>query len=182
MRNVGINLQGYLAEVKAAADRYHVFGDQKAMMKASDFEAMFRMCAIMIEEIIESYSQALHARRTAIGLEDSVSYHTGLLKRLDERLVKLEHWKKEINNESLKKMVVDRKRRKNIEKYKISNAEVSVRAANCLRNEFSDSGSAFDVSKKTSNDLLRIPNFGRATLKEVREWLNSLGLKLSDPS
>lgn len=58
---------------------------------------------------------------------------------------------------------------------KVADLELSVRTANCLRNE-----SIFTVGelvKKTEADLLRTPHIGRRSLNELREILAGKGLR-----
>jgi DNA-directed RNA polymerase subunit alpha len=57
---------------------------------------------------------------------------------------------------------------------KVDELELSVRSANCLKNE-----NIFyigDLIHRTESDMLKTPNFGRKSLNEIRQLLNSMGL------
>jgi DNA-directed RNA polymerase subunit alpha len=57
---------------------------------------------------------------------------------------------------------------------KVDEMELSVRSANCLKNE-----NIFyigDLVQRTESDMLKTPNFGRKSLNEIRILLNSMGL------
>ena len=57
---------------------------------------------------------------------------------------------------------------------KVDELELSVRSANCLKNE-----NIFyigDLVQKTENEMLRTPNFGRKSLNEIKEMLTQMGL------
>ena len=60
----------------------------------------------------------------------------------------------------------------------IDEFEVSIRVYNCLKN--AGVQALADLLKLHEVDLLRLPNFGRKSLQEVREWLANNELKLSD--
>lgn len=60
----------------------------------------------------------------------------------------------------------------------IENLDLSVRVHNCLRRlEVETLG---DLVKKTSTDLLNVPNMGRKTLMEIENLLVKYGLSLSE--
>jgi DNA-directed RNA polymerase subunit alpha len=57
---------------------------------------------------------------------------------------------------------------------KVDEMELSVRSANCLKNE-----NIFyigDLVQKTEGEMLKTPNFGRKSLNEIRDVLSQLGL------
>ena len=57
---------------------------------------------------------------------------------------------------------------------KVDELELSVRSANCLKNE-----NIFyigDLVQKSENDMLKTPNFGRKSLNEIKEVLAQMGL------
>jgi DNA-directed RNA polymerase subunit alpha len=58
---------------------------------------------------------------------------------------------------------------------RIDNLELSVRSANCLKNE--NIVYLGDLVIKSEAEMLRTPNFGRKSLNEIKEILNSFGLK-----
>jgi DNA-directed RNA polymerase subunit alpha len=59
---------------------------------------------------------------------------------------------------------------------KVEELELSVRSANCLKNE--NIVYIGDLVQKTESELLRTPNFGRKSLNEIREVLVDMGLEL----
>tara|TARA_B100000315_G_C14574687_1_gene587338 strand:- start:209 stop:1300 length:1092 start_codon:yes stop_codon:yes gene_type:complete len=59
---------------------------------------------------------------------------------------------------------------------KVEELELSVRSANCLRND--NIIYIGDLVQKSENDMLRTPNFGRKSLNEIREVLMEMGLNL----
>lgn len=56
--------------------------------------------------------------------------------------------------------------------------ELSVRSWNCLKNE--NIRTVGELCTKTRAQLLRTPNFGRLSLREIEQVLQSMGLKLRD--
>jgi len=59
---------------------------------------------------------------------------------------------------------------------KVEELELSVRSANCLKNDNIDY--IGDLVKKSESDMLRTPNFGRKSLNEIKEVLTNMGLHL----
>lgn len=59
---------------------------------------------------------------------------------------------------------------------KVDDLELSVRSMNCLRGE--NIVYIGDLVKKTENEMLRTPNFGRKSLNEIKEVLSQMGLSL----
>lgn len=60
----------------------------------------------------------------------------------------------------------------------IDELELSVRSWNCLKNE--NIRTVEELCAKTRAQLLRTPNFGRLSLREIEQVLQSMGLKLRD--
>ncbi len=58
----------------------------------------------------------------------------------------------------------------------VDELELSVRAYNCLKN--SDIKSIRDLVQKSENEMLKTKNFGRKSLNEIKDILNSMGLGL----
>jgi DNA-directed RNA polymerase subunit alpha len=58
----------------------------------------------------------------------------------------------------------------------IDNIELSVRAYNCLKN--ANINTVRDLVQKNEADMLKMKNFGRKSLNEVKEVLNNMGLEL----
>lgn len=59
---------------------------------------------------------------------------------------------------------------------KVEELELSVRSANCLKNE--NIVYIGDMVQKSEAELLRTPNFGRKSLNEIKEVLTQMGLEL----
>lgn len=55
----------------------------------------------------------------------------------------------------------------------------TVRTSNCLR--LANIYNVGQLQQWTENELLRLPNFGRKSLKEVIDEMQNLGLQLRDP-
>ena len=59
---------------------------------------------------------------------------------------------------------------------KVEELELSVRSANCLKND--NIVYIGDLVQKTETEMLRTPNFGRKSLNEIKEVLSGMGLHL----
>jgi DNA-directed RNA polymerase subunit alpha len=59
---------------------------------------------------------------------------------------------------------------------KVEELELSVRSANCLKNE--NILYIGDLVQKSEHEMLRTPNFGRKSLNEIKEVLEGMGLTL----
>jgi DNA-directed RNA polymerase subunit alpha len=59
---------------------------------------------------------------------------------------------------------------------KVEELELSVRAANCLKNE--NIVYIGDLVQKTESEMLKTPNFGRKSLNEIKEVLAQMGVAL----
>ncbi|MEE8532819.1 MAG: DNA-directed RNA polymerase subunit alpha [Alphaproteobacteria bacterium] len=59
---------------------------------------------------------------------------------------------------------------------KVDELELSVRSANCLKND--NIVYIGDLVRKTEQEMLRTPNFGRKSLNEIKEVLAQMGLHL----
>ncbi|MGH1375442.1 MAG: DNA-directed RNA polymerase subunit alpha [Alphaproteobacteria bacterium] len=59
---------------------------------------------------------------------------------------------------------------------KVEELELSVRSANCLKND--NILYIGDLVQKSESDMLRTPNFGRKSLNEIKEVLQTMGLYL----
>lgn len=58
----------------------------------------------------------------------------------------------------------------------VNELELSVRAANCLKNV--DLSTIRDLVQKTETEMLKTKNFGRKSLNEIKEVLEDMGLSL----
>jgi DNA-directed RNA polymerase subunit alpha len=58
----------------------------------------------------------------------------------------------------------------------VNELELSVRAANCLKNV--DLSTIRELVQKTEAEMLKTKNFGRKSLNEIKEVLNDMGLSL----
>lgn len=58
----------------------------------------------------------------------------------------------------------------------VEELELSVRSANCLKN--ANIKYIYQLVQKTEQDMLKTKNFGRKSLKEIKEILNDMGLNL----
>ena len=59
---------------------------------------------------------------------------------------------------------------------KVDELELSVRSANCLKND--NIVYIGDLVQKSESEMLRTPNFGRKSLNEIKEVLQTMGLNL----
>ena len=59
----------------------------------------------------------------------------------------------------------------------ISELELSVRASNCLNS--AKINNMIELVQKTETDMLKTKNFGRKSLKEVKDVLHKMGLSLN---
>lgn len=59
---------------------------------------------------------------------------------------------------------------------KVSELELSVRAANCLKND--NIVYIGDLVQRTESEMLKTPNFGRKSLNEIKQVLEDMGLHL----
>jgi DNA-directed RNA polymerase subunit alpha len=58
----------------------------------------------------------------------------------------------------------------------VDELELSVRSANCLQN--ANIKTIGDLVQKTEAEMLKTKNFGRKSLKEIKEILSEMGLSL----
>ena len=59
---------------------------------------------------------------------------------------------------------------------KVEELELSVRSANCLKND--NIIYIGDLVQKSEGEMVRTPNFGRKSLNEIKEVLNTMSLYL----
>ena len=58
----------------------------------------------------------------------------------------------------------------------VNELELSVRAANCLKN--ANIKSIGDLVQRSENEMLKTKNFGKKSLNEIKEVLAEMGLEL----
>jgi hypothetical protein len=62
----------------------------------------------------------------------------------------------------------------------IEELELSVRAYNCVRNALGQKATVADIAERTEAEWLRNPNFGRKSLKELKEELARYGFTMGE--
>ena len=107
----------------------------------------------------------------SISAEDAVAYGARIFQDQLSLFINFEE-PKEIEK---KPQVVEPAFNKNLLK-KVDELELSVRSMNCLKND--NIIYIGDLVQKTEPEMLRTPNFGRKSLNEIKEVLNSMSLYL----
>jgi len=107
----------------------------------------------------------------SIAAEDAVAYAARIFQDQLSLFVNFDD-PKEIEQ---KTKVVEPEFNKNLLK-KVDELELSVRSMNCLKND--NIIYIGDLVQKTEPEMLRTPNFGRKSLNEIKEVLNSMSLYL----
>lgn len=86
-----------------------------------------------------------------------------------------------LKQEEIKKNAKAWDEREKIKKEAVENSlELGARALNCLKAE--NIFTLKDLLSKTENELMKIPNMGKLTLKEIKEELAKNKMKLKKPS
>jgi len=107
----------------------------------------------------------------SIAAEDAVAYAARIFQDQLSLFINFEE-PKEIEQ---KPQVTEPEFNKNLLK-KVDELELSVRSMNCLKND--NIVYIGDLVQKTEPEMLRTPNFGRKSLNEIKEVLNSMSLYL----
>jgi len=107
----------------------------------------------------------------SIAAEDAVAYAARIFQDQLSLFINFDE-PKEIEQKS---KVVEPEFNKNLLK-KVDELELSVRSMNCLKND--NIIYIGDLVQKTEPEMLRTPNFGRKSLNEIKEVLNSMSLYL----
>ena len=107
----------------------------------------------------------------SINAEDAVAYAARIFQDQLSLFINFDE-PKEIEK---KPKVVEPEFNKNLLK-KVDELELSVRSMNCLKND--NIVYIGDLVQKTEPEMLRTPNFGRKSLNEIKEVLNSMSLYL----
>jgi DNA-directed RNA polymerase alpha subunit len=98
------------------------------------------------------------------------------LERAYERIREFEHLKETNKIIAAEVKKAEKKKAQELEKDFIDNLNLSARAVNCLKCENVYTISA--LLEKSADDLIKSPNLGKITLKEIREELANHDLKL----
>ena len=107
----------------------------------------------------------------SIAAEDAVAYSARIFQDQLSLFINFE----EPREVEQKPKVVEPEFNKNLLK-KVDELELSVRSMNCLKND--NIVYIGDLVQKTEPEMLRTPNFGRKSLNEIKEVLNSMSLYL----
>jgi len=107
----------------------------------------------------------------SVAAEDAVAYAARIFQDQLSMFINFEE-PKEID---VKPKITEPEFNKNLLK-KVDELELSVRSMNCLKND--NIIYIGDLVQKTEPEMLRTPNFGRKSLNEIKEVLNSMSLYL----
>ncbi len=107
----------------------------------------------------------------SITAEDALAYAARILQDQLEIFVNFEEPKRENEATAIQTLPFSPALLK-----KVDELELSVRSANCLKND--NIVYIGDLIQKSETEMLRTPNFGRKSLNEIKEVLASLGLHL----
>jgi DNA-directed RNA polymerase subunit alpha len=104
--------------------------------------------------------------------EDALGISAKILK---EQISVFINFQEDIEPEIPKHDKKDHKLNENLSK-KVEELELSVRSSNCLAN--ANITQIGDLVTRTENDMLKTKNFGRKSLREIKEILSEMGLSL----
>ena len=107
----------------------------------------------------------------SISAEDAVAYAARIFQDQLSMFINFEEPKEVVT----KPLVTEPEFNKNLLR-KVDELELSVRSMNCLKND--NIVYIGDLVQKTEPEMLRTPNFGRKSLNEIKEVLNSMSLYL----
>nr|WP_132035871.1 DNA-directed RNA polymerase subunit alpha [Aquabacter spiritensis] len=107
----------------------------------------------------------------SISAEDALAYAARILQDQLEIFVNFEEPKRESESAAIQELPFNPALLK-----KVDELELSVRSANCLKND--NIVYIGDLIQKSETEMLRTPNFGRKSLNEIKEVLASMGLHL----
>ena len=97
-----------------------------------------------------------------------VRHHLDVFVNYDKDKIEFEQAKQEVNEEQT--------RLRKILNMSVNEIELSVRAANCLNN--ANIITVGQLAQKTEQEMLKYRNFGKKSLNEIKEKLQSLNLSL----
>jgi DNA-directed RNA polymerase subunit alpha len=103
--------------------------------------------------------------------EDAIAYAARILQDQLSIFITFEEPEKEVIAEEIPELAFNPALLK-----KVDELELSVRSANCLKND--NIVYIGDLIQKTETEMLRTPNFGRKSLNEIKEVLAQMGLHL----
>ncbi len=103
--------------------------------------------------------------------EDSVAYAARILQDQLQMFINFEEPQQIVHEEAEGELPFNRNLLR-----KVDELELSVRSANCLKND--NIIYIGDLVQKTETEMLRTPNFGRKSLNEIKEVLAQMGLHL----
>ena len=103
--------------------------------------------------------------------DDAIAYAARILQDQLSIFVSFEEPEKEVVPEEIPELAFNPALLK-----KVDELELSVRSANCLKND--NIVYIGDLIQKTETEMLRTPNFGRKSLNEIKEVLAQMGLHL----
>ncbi|MFN3535098.1 MAG: DNA-directed RNA polymerase subunit alpha [Desulfatiglandales bacterium] len=104
--------------------------------------------------------------------DDAVAYAAKILKEQMTPFINFEEEPEPLQQEETQQ---EEKLNENLYK-KVSELELSVRAANCLKN--ANIRYIGELVQKTEAEMLKTKNFGRTSLREIKEILEGMGLSL----
>ena len=107
----------------------------------------------------------------SISAEDALAYAARILQDQLEIFVNFDEPKRESEAAAIQELPFNPALLK-----KVDELELSVRSANCLKND--NIVYIGDLIQKSETEMLRTPNFGRKSLNEIKEVLASMGLHL----
>ena len=107
----------------------------------------------------------------AVSPEDSVALAARILQDQLQMFINFEEPKQIVREEKEGDLPFNRNLLR-----KVDELELSVRSANCLKND--NIIYIGDLVQKTETEMLRTPNFGRKSLNEIKEVLSQMGLAL----
>lgn len=102
--------------------------------------------------------------------EDAVAFASRILQDQIQLFINFEEPKPESASEEETEIPFNRNLLR-----KVDELELSVRSANCLKNE--NIVYIGDLVQKSENEMLKTPNFGRKSLNEIKDVLNQMGLE-----
>jgi hypothetical protein len=160
-------------DIAERADRvYYDVRDQLGLYRAQIVEEVRKQLPILIRQEIERvYALRDLIRREIDRHERSMPLAKVMEEEHIERYERSRSFPEEMEQERIPDLPYDPALLK-----KIDQLELSVRSANCLRND--NIIYIGDLVQRSEAEMLRTPNFGRNSLNEIKEVLANMGLHL----